>query len=46
VEKIAALANDGWQIVYFTMDDNIRELFAAAGKDFGENYKYLELKEE
>jgi uncharacterized protein YhaN len=43
VEKVAALARDGWQIIYFTMDDNLRELFDAAGKDFGEEYKFVEL---
>ncbi len=44
VDQVAALAQDGWQIIYFTMDDNIRGLFDSAGKQFGDDYKFAELK--
>ncbi len=45
VDKVAELANNGWQIIYFTMDDNIKELFDKKGHPFGENYKSYELKD-
>ena len=45
-DKVAALAQSGWQIIYFTMDDNIRELFDEKGKMFGGEYKVVELKDE
>ena len=44
VEKLADIAMSGWQIIYFSMDNNIRELFDAAGSRFGnEEYKCIEL---
>jgi uncharacterized protein YhaN len=46
VDTVAALAEGGWQIIYFTMDDNIGELFDEAGKQFGEAYKFVELNSE
>jgi len=46
MDKIVQLAKDGWQIIYFTMDDHIRRLFDEAGKVFGEQYKSLELNPE
>ncbi len=45
VNRVAELARRGWQIVYFTMDDNIRTLFDKAGKQFGEAYFRCDLKE-
>lgn len=46
VDKVAALANDGWQIIYFTMDDNIRGLFDSFGEQFGDDYQFTELTPE
>lgn len=44
LDQVVALAKDGWQIVYFTMDDHIRDLFNAAGQThFPEDYCYHEL---
>ncbi len=42
-DKVAELAQNGWQIIYFTMDDNIRALFDEKGAQFGEQYKSIEL---
>ncbi len=38
------LARRGWQIFYFTMDDNIRDLFVSAGQELGDEFVSLELK--
>jgi uncharacterized protein YhaN len=43
VETAAGLARQGWQIFYFTMDDHIRGLFDAKGKEFGREYVSMEL---
>jgi recombinational DNA repair ATPase RecF len=44
VNQSAALAKDGWQIIYFTMDDNIRDLFDEAGhKHFPDSYRRHDL---
>lgn len=44
VEQAVTLAKDGWQIVYFTMDDHIRDIFDAAGQaHFAPDYRYHEL---
>jgi len=44
VDQSVALAEDGWQIIYFTMDDNIRDLFDAAGhKHFPDSYRRHDL---
>ncbi|MFW6068998.1 MAG: ATP-binding protein, partial [Chloroflexota bacterium] len=44
LDQVVALAKDGWQIVYFTMDDHIRDLFHTAGQThFPENYCYHDL---
>jgi len=45
VEKAAGLAQQGWQIIYFSMDDHIRDLFEAAGKRFGSEYQFLSLNQ-
>ena len=34
VGKMRELAEAGWQIIYFTMDDHIRDLFDSVGKSF------------
>ncbi len=43
VNKMAELAQAGWQIIYFSMDDNIRTLFDRKGKSFGEEYRLINL---
>ncbi len=44
LDTIIALAKSGWQIVYFSMDDHIRDLFNEIGKEnFKEDYFYYEL---
>lgn len=45
VDKIVELARNGWQIIYFTMDDNIRELFNRKGEALGTDYKNFILAE-
>ncbi|MFQ5674587.1 MAG: ATP-binding protein [bacterium] len=42
IDKVLQLANDGWQVIYFTMDDHIRQLFDEAGKAFGDEYRFVE----
>jgi uncharacterized protein YhaN len=32
VDQFVDLASQGWQILYFTMDDHIRDLFESKGK--------------
>ena len=44
VEAIAAIAKQGWQIIYLTMDDHIRGLFQDIVKpSFQKHYQYYEL---
>jgi energy-coupling factor transporter ATP-binding protein EcfA2 len=43
MDQILRLVTSGWQIFYFTMDDNIRELFLKAGKKLGDRLKTVEL---
>jgi hypothetical protein len=44
VDEVASLAAQGWQILYFTMDDHIRDLFETRVKpQFGDQYRYREL---
>ena len=43
MDMMVDLAQNGWQIIYFTMDDHIKKLFDARGKVFGEQYKRYEL---
>ena len=44
IQIVANLARDGWQILYFTMDDHIRELFEKKIKpSFGEQYHLISL---
>ncbi len=45
VEKISNLVRNGWQVIYFTMDDHIKDLLENKGKEFGKNYKYFELED-
>jgi len=44
VGKLADIAKSGWQIIYFSMDNHIRELFDKAGAKFKNGqYKCIEL---
>jgi len=43
VKTLFQLANDGWQIIYLTMDDHIRDLFRETSKAVGHNLKELSL---
>jgi predicted nucleic acid-binding Zn-ribbon protein len=44
VDQSVALAKKGWQIIYFTMDDHIRDLFDEAGhKHFPDSYRHHDL---
>ena len=44
VDKLAGIAENGWQIIYFSMDNHIRELFNKAGARFKNGqYKCIEL---
>ena len=45
VNKVVDLAKNGWQVIYFTMDDNIKELFDAKGQELGADYKNFVLAE-
>jgi hypothetical protein len=42
INKLADIASKGWQVIYLTMDDNIKELFDKTGKKF-EAGKYSSL---
>lgn len=44
IDYTLELAKREWQIFYFTMDDNIRELFVSAGEKLGEEFVSVELK--
>jgi energy-coupling factor transporter ATP-binding protein EcfA2 len=44
MDVMVNLAKNGWQILYFTMDDHIKNLFDEKGKIFGSSYKKIELK--
>ena len=44
VSHIIGLVNNGWQVFYFTMDDNLKELFDNYGKELNRNaYKSISL---
>ena len=38
LDMMVDLARSGWQIIYFTMDDHIRDLFEKKGKAFGKGF--------
>lgn len=45
VDEMVGLARDGWQVIYFSMDDHIRDLFESRVKPvLGEQYRYIELE--
>ena len=43
IKQLANVAQKGWQIIYLTMDDNIRDLFNKVGKKFKGEYKIFNL---
>ncbi len=43
IDKAVDLATNGWQIIYFTMDDHIKQLFDRSGASLGDQYKSFEL---
>jgi uncharacterized protein YhaN len=47
LDQVIKLANHGWQIIYLTMDDHIRDLFDKVGhKNFKKNYRFIDLEAE
>jgi len=40
IDMTVDLAQNGWQILYFTMDDHIKKLFYERGQVLGEHYKW------
>ncbi|HOK55779.1 MAG TPA: AAA family ATPase [bacterium] len=44
VESLVDLAKAGWQVIYLTMDDNIKELFDEKAKKLKNRYKKIELQ--
>jgi hypothetical protein len=47
VDKMIDLAKDDWQVIYFSMDDHIRDLFVKkAGKAFKDDFKLIEIEED
>ena len=45
VEQVIDLAKDGWQIIYFSMDNHIRDLFMEkAGKVFKKEFSLIEIE--
>ncbi|NLY23218.1 MAG: hypothetical protein GX048_07910 [Bacteroidales bacterium] len=43
IDQLFTLADDGWQIIYLTMDDNIKDVFINKGLK-REDYQMIELK--
>jgi len=43
IDQLFTLADEGWQIIYLTMDDNIRDIFTTKGLK-REDYLMIELK--
>ena len=39
MDMMVELAKNGWQIIYFTMDDHIKKLFEFKGKVFGNDFR-------
>lgn len=47
LDQVIKLANQGWQIIYLTMDDHIRDLFDKVGhRNFKKNYRFIDLEAE
>jgi uncharacterized protein YhaN len=46
ISQMVGMVESGWQVIYFTMDDHIRDLFMETGqKNFGKQYKQFILGE-
>lgn len=43
VDRVVSIAESGWQVLYFTMDDHIRTLFLDAREGLGDRFAYSEL---
>jgi uncharacterized protein YhaN len=43
VDRIVSIAENGWQVFYFTMDDHIRDLFFGARDKLGDRFAICEL---
>ncbi len=44
VEKLAEISNSGWQVIYFTMDNHIRDLFIKTAQKYSNlNFKNISL---
>ncbi len=43
VEQSVTLVEDGWQVIYLTMDDDIRDRFLEAGETMSENFTMITL---
>jgi energy-coupling factor transporter ATP-binding protein EcfA2 len=44
IQQLITLAQEGWQIFYFTMDDHLRDQFISHGEQaFGEDFKFIDL---
>lgn len=43
MDQVLRLANSGWQVFYFTMDDHIRDLFLKTGEKVGDRFRSLAL---
>lgn len=46
VDRMVRLADQGWQVIYFTMDDHIRDLFKKKGTILNDNFSMFHLEEE
>lgn len=45
LDQVLMLANQGWQIIYLTMDDHIRDIFNRAGSNsFKKVYRFVDLE--
>ena len=43
IQSLKDMVASGWQVIYFTMDDHIRDEFVKAGEDMGANMKLIDL---
>jgi uncharacterized protein YhaN len=44
VDMMVSLVKSGWQVLYFTMDDHIRDLFEKKGRALGNDFIYKTLE--
>ncbi len=44
VESLIEVVKQGWQVIYLTMDDHIRDLFHKHARILGEGYRFFDLK--